>query len=769
MEYSLTNKFAGRKSIAFGIILILVLMNSPAYPEGRFTHPRMDAVLLELNNVFDNSDISTASQWGIDRGLRIKSGMVNVETVSAGNKPMPVSSIRKFGGYVDATWRNQHSAWLPISELAEMANSIDEDYYIRRPAEPYPDEVQSEAPFVTGVDEYHNAGYDGAGVVIGVIDMGYYQLTPAENNGDIPPDPDQRIDTDYTGEGMESGTLTHGTGCTEIAYDMAPGAFFRLYRISNSTHLGLAVDDGIANGVNVWSHSLGWYNRGWHDDSGEPCIVANLASDNNQIFCTSAGNRARAHWQGFFVDDDHDNLHEWSGGDEYNRTPEPGYYISNGGSFWLALQWNTDGADVDNYDLYLYDDENGGRLLASSENHGENNEFISYTNNSGNSEDYWVAVEYVSGDGAEFELFSNLTRGFEFITSASSISSPANATGANVLSAGAVEVDIFDQPRPDIMYYSSRGPSNDGAIRPLITGPTNCATFSSGSFGGTSCAAPNIAGAAAVRWDFEPNPSAEAVRNYLLETAQAYKDWGSPGNDNIYGFGGLFLDVPTEVTITMIPELTPPIEVPAGSSFFYTGILANNTGVSQLVDAGLLLRLPNGDIYGPIQRYNDVPLSPSEVITIENIEQDIPLFAPDGEYWYIAQCGEYPTTLIDADSFRFIVYHQAGGESSASEWGPTSWFKDDPVISPLAEEVTGNYPNPFNAATEIQFALPSGENVELTVYDILGRRLETLFKGYKSGGKHRIIWDASAYPSGVYFYKLAIGGQAHVDRMIVLK
>jgi len=455
-----------------GVLLMIqfILLSSTALSTNEYTHSRMDAVLLSLQDVLEKSDIHAAGRWGEDRGLRFRNDLVNVEIISSDQMPMPVSRIESFGGHADATWRNQHSAWLPVSRLREIADVIEDTYYIRRPAEPYPDEVYSEAPYVTGVDEYQKAGYDGSGVVIGIIDLGFAQLTAAENNGDIPPDPAQRTDTDYTGQGMESGNLVHGTSCAEIIYDMAPGATYRLYKISNSVHMGLAVDDGIANGVNIWSHSLGWYNRGWHDDTGEPCVVANLASQNNQIFCTSAGNRARAHWQGHYVDTDGDNLHEWLSRDEYNRVPEPGYSIADGGTFWVSLQWNTDDGDIDNYDLYLFDDDNGGGLLASSENAGENYEFISYTNNSGASEDYWISVEFISGDEAEFEIYSSLIHGFEFRTASNSISSPCNATGENVISSGAVDVDFFDQPHPDIMYYSSQGPTNDGAVRPTITG-----------------------------------------------------------------------------------------------------------------------------------------------------------------------------------------------------------------------------------------------------------------------------------------------------------
>ncbi|NOS86018.1 MAG: choice-of-anchor B family protein [Ignavibacteria bacterium] len=77
-----------------------------------------------------------------------------------------------------------------------------------------------------------------------------------------------------------------------------------------------------------------------------------------------------------------------------------------------------------------------------------------------------------------------------------------------------------------------------------------------------------------------------------------------------------------------------------------------------------------------------------------------------------------------------------------------------------------NYPNPFNPVTNIQFNIPllrgvtaeggRGVFVKLTVYDLLGRDITTLVNRQMQPGSYNVDWDASNYPSGVYFYKIEV-------------
>ncbi len=87
-----------------------------------------------------------------------------------------------------------------------------------------------------------------------------------------------------------------------------------------------------------------------------------------------------------------------------------------------------------------------------------------------------------------------------------------------------------------------------------------------------------------------------------------------------------------------------------------------------------------------------------------------------------------------------------------------SWSAVVPVVNNKSV-VTGfslsqNYPNPFNPSTTIEFSIPKYSFVTLKVYDLLGREIEQLVNENLNGGQYSVRFDASNYPSGVYFYKL---------------
>ena len=67
-----------------------------------------------------------------------------------------------------------------------------------------------------------------------------------------------------------------------------------------------------------------------------------------------------------------------------------------------------------------------------------------------------------------------------------------------------------------------------------------------------------------------------------------------------------------------------------------------------------------------------------------------------------------------------------------------------------------NYPNPFNPITSIKFKLPADSKVKLTVINLLGKELETLFDGPQNPGIYEVVWDGSNYASGVYFANMQI-------------
>jgi hypothetical protein len=80
-----------------------------------------------------------------------------------------------------------------------------------------------------------------------------------------------------------------------------------------------------------------------------------------------------------------------------------------------------------------------------------------------------------------------------------------------------------------------------------------------------------------------------------------------------------------------------------------------------------------------------------------------------------------------------------------------------------------NYPNPFNPTTSIEYQVSRSENVTLKVYDILGSEKKTLVNKIHSPGVYKIKFDASEFPSGVYFYRLQAGEFIQTRKMLLLK
>ena len=80
-----------------------------------------------------------------------------------------------------------------------------------------------------------------------------------------------------------------------------------------------------------------------------------------------------------------------------------------------------------------------------------------------------------------------------------------------------------------------------------------------------------------------------------------------------------------------------------------------------------------------------------------------------------------------------------------------------------------NYPNPFSRITSIEFELHEAGNVQLEIFDLLGRRIETLVEEFLPGGQHSTTWDASDLASGLYIYRLQTESTVLKRQMIVNK
>lgn len=229
-----------------------------------------------------------------------------------------------------------------------------------------------------------------------------------------------------------------------------------------------------------------------------------------------------------------------------------------------------------------------------------------------------------------------------------------------------------------------------------------------------------------------------------------------------------FSTVPQETNIT---SMHFPFYVSMNSFLGYIGgstkvLFTSNSGLNW-IDAGPALG--SGNIAG----IHACPL-PVDNVGFHNIfftrsDSNIYLFpyssvnctlvysAPSGKYRYISN---------RAGSFQWAVRDNGGITMCGCQLGGIQQIENEiPECYILAQ----NYPNPFNPTTNIEFRIAKSGFVNITIYDASGREVETLGNQELKPGTYKVDWNASVYPSGVYFYRLSTDNFSETKKMVLLK
>jgi len=158
----------------------------------------------------------------------------------------------------------------------------------------------------------------------------------------------------------------------------------------------------------------------------------------------------------------------------------------------------------------------------------------------------------------------------------------------------------------------------------------------------------------------------------------------------------------------------------------------------------------------------------------------------DGVKLYSSQDGDIITLgMVDAEGQKFIPKSKTeiikvDGKVeilsilAANKSSQSIPFKFNNIILPRVFSLDQNYPNPFNPTTTIKFALPKSSNVNLEIYNILGRRVTTLINEQLDAGYHTVKWNSTDsegrdVATGVYFYRLKAGDFVKSKKMLLLK
>ena len=129
---------------------------------------------------------------------------------------------------------------------------------------------------------------------------------------------------------------------------------------------------------------------------------------------------------------------------------------------------------------------------------------------------------------------------------------------------------------------------------------------------------------------------------------------------------------------------------------------------------------------------------------------------------------------LKAGVFDNTIPFTLGPNGSISYEGGSLLIPTSVDISQLSElpakfAMFQNYPNPFNPSTTIRFDLPKQANVILKVYDIMGREVAELLNDKVEAGSYSVVWDARAYASGIYYYRITAGDFVSVKKLVVMK
>ncbi|HPD41265.1 MAG TPA: S8 family serine peptidase [Anaerolineae bacterium] len=404
--------------------------------------------------------------------------------------------------------------------------------------------VTGEGVALIGADAWHAAGFTGAGVRIGVLDLGfsgYEALLGTELPAEV------TVNT----FGWYDAAEVHGTACAEIIHEVAPEAtlFFAWYDGSDAA-LGEAVQWLREQGVNIISHSVGAVisprdGTGWGTQLVEETAAEGI------LWVNSAGNEALVHHRAVFTDEDGDGYHEFTTGDEVMA-------IYSVDEIEVYLIWQ-DAWNRPTQDLELLVVNAQGDVLATSEEPqsgepGQRPAEALWVQTNGKTvyavvQAYSVTAPvtfdiFVHGGGAEVDL----------PTISYSVSSPGDAVSA--LTVGAT--NWWDDTLAD---YSSQGPTTDGRLKPDIAAPAGVsgATYGKSAFDGTSASTPHVAGAAALIWQANPGFTRDQVKDYLLANAL---DFGPAGPDTAFGYGRLHLPAPQPAAVLPPTPITPGAEMP---------------------------------------------------------------------------------------------------------------------------------------------------------------------------------------------------------------
>ena len=570
-----------------------------------------------------------ASNWSLGGVVQDATGVqVYIQMVEVTESAL--ADLRALGVNVEVTDPAQRlvQARVPLTQLEAVA-SLSSTTLIRLPDYGLHNRQGSVGTQGDAIVRAHlrrqEFGATGAGVLVGVISDGLNGLSASISSGDLPVAGITMPAAPLTGGGISldsplpGGTVftstpvgrpdltagSEGRAILEIIHDISPGAqLFFAPGLTSSLGFRRAVKWLVAQGVMVIADDIVFLNVGSYDGTSVVSQEAAAAVASGTSYFTAVGNDAQRHYRGLFTDTDGDTFHEFdvslglpmvdNGGETLNVTVQPGETIR------IFLQWDDPfGASANDYDLCVHDPAD----LPSSPSPvpcsmnpqtGSQNptELLAITRSAPTPGTLGVRINKVGMAAPRvFDLFIIGGVMNEFVVPEGSVPNKSDA-GGGVISVGAVD---WLTPHA-VEFFSSRGPTRDGRLKPEIVAPDGVSTSVPGlsPFFGTSAAAPHAAGVAALLLSQNPGLTPSQLADQLMGTAT---DLGPPGPDTLAGFGRVdaFPTAPrgmiafdrslyrTGDTLHLSATLQPGSALNAGDAYVFAALPPDGSSLLSLV------------------------------------------------------------------------------------------------------------------------------------------------------------------------------------------
>ena len=538
----------------------------PIPDKAELNYPNLGSRLDQLVAQVEEGEMSVEDAAGdapVHRGESVA-----VTIYLSGNVDAVVSFLEDSGGSPRNVGGDYIEAYVPVSLLGPVSEQTGV-VRVREivPPEPEYGDFTSQGVQAHLSEAWNQAGYSGQGVKVGIIDVGFKDLTSLMGT-ELPVTVQARCYTDigvFTQDladceavddvttslpecldyvrDLAARSADHGTIVAESVIDIAPEVTLYIAKPQSRGDLRDATDWMVSEGVSVINHSVGWTFDGPGDGtsplSASPLNTVDRAVASNILWVNAAGNNAQETWFGGYSDPDDDKFINFISGDvEVNSLP-----LRACRSYRVQLRWEDDwnGASTD-LDLYLYHIPTRTFTLVYSED-GQSGQsghvpFETFFFESRvNSDDFGIVVVHHSGDAPDWiQLAVWSVDPIQHHTGSGSIINPAESANSGMLAVGAApwyDVNTIES-------YSSRGPTPDGRFKPDIAGAdcgeTALAPLNENrrGFCGTSQAAPHVAGMAALVRQRFPGYTPAQVASYLKDHAQQRE---SPDPNNTWGHG----------------------------------------------------------------------------------------------------------------------------------------------------------------------------------------------------------------------------------------